>query len=57
MADIVSKIPPDEVVDAMEQTGKLMSPLLKESSLGGLAKTKTAVNLEKNILHKKEITQ
>ena len=50
MADIISKIPIDEVVDAMEQTGKLMSPLLKESSQGGLAKTKTAIALEKNIL-------
>lgn len=50
MAGIISKIPIDEVVDAMEQTGKLMSPLLKESSQGGLAKTKTAVALEKNIL-------
>jgi len=48
MADIISKIPVDEVVDAMEQTGKLMSPLLKESSQGGLAKTKTALILEKN---------
>ena len=52
MAGIISKIPADEVVDAMEQTGKLMSPLLKESSQGGLAKTKTAVALEKNILKK-----
>jgi len=51
MADIVSKIPVDEVVDAMEQTGKLMSPLLKESSQGGLAKTKTAIELEKRILN------
>ena len=50
MADIISKIPVDEVVDAMEQTGALMSPLLKESSQGGLAKTKTAILLEKNIL-------
>lgn len=49
-AGIISKIPPDEVVDALEQTGKLMSPLLKESSQGGLAKTKTAIALEKNIL-------
>lgn len=52
MADIISKIPIDEVVDAMEQTGKLMSPLLKESSQGGLAKTKTALILEKNIMKK-----
>lgn len=52
MADIISKIPIDEVVDAMEQTGQLMSPLLKESSQGGLAKTKTAIALEKNVLKK-----
>lgn len=50
MADIVSKIPVDEVVDAMEQTGNLMSPLLKESSQGGLAKTKTAIEFEKKLL-------
>lgn len=50
IADIITKIPTDEIVDAMEQTGKLMSPLLKESSQGGLAKTKTAIQLEKNIL-------
>jgi L-serine dehydratase len=50
MAGIISKIPLDEVVDAMEQTGQLMSPLLKESSQAGLAKTKTAIALEKNIL-------
>ncbi len=50
MADIMSKIPADEIVDAMEQTGQLMSPLLKESSKGGLAATKTALALEKNIL-------
>lgn len=49
MAGIISKIPADEIVDAMEQTGALMSPLLKESSQGGLAKTKTAIALEKNI--------
>ena len=50
MANINSVIPIDEVVDAMEQTGQLMSPLLKESSQGGLAKTKTAVKFEKIFL-------
>lgn len=49
MAGIESKIPPDEVVDAMSQTGQLMSPLLKESSQAGLAKTKTALKIEKRI--------
>ena len=52
MAGIKSVIPLDEVVDAMAQTGQLMSPLLKESSQGGLAKTKTAIKLEEDILKK-----
>ena len=50
LAGITSKIPPDEVIDALEQTGKLMSPTLKESSQAGLAKTKTAIELEKRLL-------
>ena len=52
LAGIESKIPIDEVIDALEQTGKLMSPLLKESSQGGLAKTNTALKLEKEFLKK-----
>lgn len=51
LAGIKSKIPPDEVIDALEQTGKLMSPTLKESSQAGLAKTKTAIELEKKLLN------
>ena len=50
LAGIQSKIPPDEVVDALAQTGKLMSPLLKESSQAGLARTKTAIAIEKEVL-------
>ncbi len=52
LADIESKIPLDEIVDALEQTGKLMSPTLKESSQAGLAKTKTALELEKSLFKK-----
>lgn len=52
MAGIESKIPPDEVVDAMSQTGQLMSPLLKESSQAGLAKTKTGLKIEKKVQSK-----
>lgn len=50
LAGITSKIPLDEVIDALEQTGQLMSPMLKESSQAGLAKTKTAIELEKTFL-------
>lgn len=52
LAEIESKIPADEVVDALCQTGQLMSPLLKESSQAGLAKTKTALKIEQKILNK-----
>lgn len=50
MAGIESKIPPDEVIDAMRQTGQLMSPLLKESAQAGLATTKTALELQAKII-------
>lgn len=46
LSGVESKIPADEVVDTLKVTGQLMSPLLKETSQGGLAKTKTAISLE-----------
>ena len=49
LAGIDSKIPLDEVIDAVRQTGQLMSPMLKESSLAGLATTKTALKLKEKI--------
>ena len=52
LSDIETKIPVDEVVDAMDQTGQLMSPTLKESSLGGLARTKTALELQAKVFGK-----
>ena len=53
MSGIKSVIPVDEVVDAMEQTGVLMAASLKESSQAGLAKTKTAIIMEKACFTKK----
>ena len=52
LSGIKSKIPVDEVVDTLKITGELMSPLLKETSQGGLAKTKTAKELEKFLFKK-----
>lgn len=52
LADVESKIPPDEVVDAMVQTGQLMSPLLKETSLGGLATTKSGILINRELQNK-----
>lgn len=49
VSGIETKIPADEVVDAMLQTGQLMSPLLKETSQGGLAVTKSGKLMSKKI--------
>ena len=49
LAGITSKIPFDEVVDALSQTGELMSPTLKESSQAGLATTKTGLQIKKQV--------
>lgn len=49
LAGIESFVPIDEIVDAMIQIGNLMSPLIKETSEGGLAVTKTALNLNKKL--------
>lgn len=49
LSGIESKIPIDEVIDAMEQTGALMSPTLKESSQAGLSTTKTALEVQKQV--------
>lgn len=49
LAGVESYVPLDEVIDAMVQVGNLMSPLIKETSEGGLAVTKTALNLNKKL--------
>ena len=54
LCGVESKIPMDEIVDTLKITGQLMSPLLKETSLGGLAKTKAAQTLEKKLFKKKQ---
>ena len=52
LSGIKSVIPTDEVLDAMRQTGIMMSPNLKESSQGGLATTKTALEITKKLEEK-----
>lgn len=54
LCGVESKIPLDEIVDTLKITGQLMSPLLKETSQGGLAKTKTALELEKKLFNNKQ---
>jgi L-serine dehydratase len=50
---IESIIPFDEVVEAMYRVGKALPPSLRETSLGGLATTKTGIKLS-NIVFKTE---
>lgn len=48
LSGIKSKISLDDVVDAMKETGLLMSPKLKESSEAGLAVVKSALLFKKD---------
>lgn len=49
LAGIVSKIPPDEVIDAMYKIGIALPLTLKESAMGGLADTKTGRELKQKL--------
>jgi L-serine dehydratase len=49
-AGIESIVPFDEVVEAMNNVAKNMSPAIRETSMGGLAISKTAKKYEKELL-------
>ncbi|WP_010630989.1 L-serine ammonia-lyase, iron-sulfur-dependent, subunit alpha [Sporolactobacillus vineae] len=49
LAGIKSKIPCDEVIDAMYQVGRLMPAALRETAMGGLADTRTGRELKQRI--------
>jgi L-serine dehydratase len=49
LAGVESFIPFDEVVEAMYEIGKLMSPRIRETALGGLAMTKTGIALKRKL--------
>jgi L-serine dehydratase len=50
LAGVSSAIPLDEVVAAMAKVGRMMPHELRETSLGGIASTKTALEYAKRIL-------
>ncbi|MGI5172742.1 L-serine ammonia-lyase, iron-sulfur-dependent, subunit alpha [Treponema sp. OMZ 840] len=50
LAGMSSPVPPDEVLEAMFRTGKMLPAALKETAKGGLAATKTAKSLAKELL-------
>lgn len=49
MAGIASRIPPDEVVDAMRSIGRHMDAGIRETGTGGLAAAPTAQKIKKRI--------
>lgn len=50
LAGMSCPVPPDEVLEAMFRTGKMLPAALKETAKGGLAATKTAKSLAKELL-------
>lgn len=50
VAGVRSKIPPDEVIDAMRDVGEAMPHSLRETGLGGLAATPTGLEIREKIL-------
>ena len=49
LSGIESVIPPDEVIDAMKEVGEALPNTLKETALGGIAQTPTALLIEKRL--------
>lgn len=49
MAGILSRIPPDEVIDAMRNIGRSMHSCLKETGEGGLAVTPTGMQIKEKM--------
>ncbi len=51
MAGIFSKIPPDEVIDAMRSVGRSMNEDIRETGKGGLAGTPTGAEIREKMAH------
>lgn len=54
MAGIKSRIPADEVIDAMGEIGEKMDTVYKETALGGLAATNTGRKIAEKLLQEKQ---
>lgn len=53
MAGLRSRIPADEVIGAMDSIGRALPEALRETSEGGLARTKTGMDITKRLAHQK----
>ena len=51
MAGIFSRIPPDEVIDAMRSVGRNMPEDIRETGKGGLAGTPTGIEISERMSH------
>ena len=49
MAGVESKIPFDDTVSAMYKVGRQLPPELRETAMGGVAITKTGIELKKKV--------
>jgi L-serine dehydratase len=52
LAGVESRIPLDEVIEAMREIGDALPSSLKETSIGGLANTPTARQIEQQLQHR-----
>ena len=53
MAGLRSRIPADEVIGAMDSIGRALPAALRETSEGGLARTKTGMDITNRLAHQK----
>ncbi|MBE3596102.1 MAG: L-serine ammonia-lyase, iron-sulfur-dependent, subunit alpha [Hydrogenibacillus sp.] len=56
LSGIESRIPPDEVVQAMYRIGRMMPATLRETALGGLAATPTGLAIKERVFGGKALT-
>ena len=49
IAGVRSRIPPDEVIDAMRSVGRLLPSSLRETGEGGLAATPEGIQISRNL--------
>lgn len=49
LAGIISRIPPDQVIDAMKEIGDRMDSSLRETAMGGLAQTPAGVKIAEDL--------
>ena len=49
LAGIESRIPPDQVIDAMKEVGDKMDSTLRETGLGGLAATQRGMEIAEQL--------